>query len=152
MTQNDYTLNLFDTLKLLDDSVYWLKRSYNICNEIGVKDQYSEREYDAFETLTSRYARGSDLIIQKVFKSIDKVEFEEQGTFIDVINRAHKRGFFESVEKIREIRELRNEITHEYANNNLRDIFKSVLRFTPELFKIIENIKKYCERYKTGEA
>lgn len=152
MKQKDVVLNLFDTINQLDSAVHWLKRSYTICFGIGVKENYTEEEYDALETLTSRFARVSDIIIQKVFRCIDAVEFENQGTLIDVVNRAHKRGFFESIEKLREIRELRNSIAHEYVQEDLTDTFVDALRFTPELFDIAIQIKTYCKKYETEEG
>ena len=145
--QNDYIQNLFKTLQYLDEAGSWLKRSYDICREIGLKDDYSPDEFDKFETLTSRFARVSDIIIQKVFRSIDAVEFEEKGTLIDVVNRAHKRNLINSVDEIREIKDLRNEIAHEYIKELLINIFQDSLRFTPKLFEIITKVKKYCERY-----
>ena len=93
MKQKDLILNLFDTINILDNAVHWLKRSYTICSGIGVKESYTEEESDDLETLTSRFARVSDILIQKAFRSIDAVEFENKGTLIDVVNRAHKRGF-----------------------------------------------------------
>jgi hypothetical protein len=57
MMQHDYILILQDTLKDLDESRHWLKRSYDICKAIGIKDAYSEDEFDAFETLTGRFSR-----------------------------------------------------------------------------------------------
>ena len=151
MKQRDFILNLFDTINLLDNAIHWLKRSYTICSGIGVKENYTEEEYDNLETLTSRFARVSDILIQKAFRSIDAVEFENKGTLIDVVNRAHKRGFFKSVEKLREIRELRNTIAHEYIQESLADTFTDVLRFTPELFDIATQIKDYCKKYEIKE-
>ena len=147
MNQEDYINNLSDTLKTLDNSLYHLKRSYNICSSIGAKKEYSDDEFDSFETLTSRYARMIDIVIQKVFRSIDKLEFEDQGTLIDVINRAHKRGFFESIYEIREMKDFRNEIVHEYTNQNLIDLFKDILKYTNKLFDIVEKVKCYCSKY-----
>lgn len=147
MKQSDFILNLFDTISQLDSAIHWLRRSYTICSRIGVKENYTEEEYDDLETLTSRFARVSDIIIQKVFRSIDAVEFENQGTLIDVVNRANKRGFFESIEKLREIRELRNSIAHEYIQEGLADTFADVLKLTPELFNMVVQIKNYCKKY-----
>jgi len=147
MTQNYYIQNLFKTLQYLDEASNWLRRSYGICQEIGLKDDYSPDEFDKFETLTSRFARVSDIIIQKVFRSIDAVEFEEKGTLIDVVNRAHKRNLINSIDEIREIKDLRNEIAHEYIKELLIDVFQDSLKFTPKLFEIINKIKRYCERY-----
>lgn len=147
MIQKDYILNLIEILKLLDESLYWLKRSYDICHRIGIRDNYTDEELDAFEVLTSRFARISDIIIQKVFRGIDKVEFEDKGTLIDAINRAHKRGLFDSIDEIRVMKDLRNSIAHEYVTEDLEDIFKDVLQYIPQVFVIINNIKTYCQRY-----
>lgn len=147
MNQQDYILNIIDTLKTLDEALHWLNRSYNICKNIGVKEHYSEEEFDSLETLTSRFARVSDIVVQKVFRSIDKAEFEDSGTMIDVINRAHKRGLFDTIDEIRMVRDLRNNIVHEYEKNNLIEIFKDTLHFTPILLKSVERIKAYCSKY-----
>jgi uncharacterized protein YutE (UPF0331/DUF86 family) len=148
MNQAGYVKNFFQVLEQLDEVLFWLKRSYSICKAIGIKEKYKAEEFDSFETLTSRFARFSDMLIQKVFRSIDKIEFEEEGTMIDVLNRAHKREFINSIDEIREIRELRNEIVHEYTHTDLKDLFEDVLRFSEILFDIVENVKKYGQRFR----
>jgi len=147
MTQRDYILMLHDTLMDLDESRRWLQRSYDICRAIGSKDAYSDDEFDAFETLTGRFSRTCDLIVQKGFRSIDKVELEDRGTLLDALNRAHKRGLIESVDEIRLIRELRNEIVHEYRRANLQKLFQSILAQTPKLFSLLDRIQDYCRQY-----
>ncbi len=146
MTQKEYIANVLETLKILEDSLRWLRRSYEKCLKIGIKKEYSDDEFDAFETLTSRYARTADIVIYKVFGSIDAVEFENHGSLIDVLNRAHRRGFFESIEKIRQIKELRNEIAHEYVKADIIELYGDVMEFVPELFNISDNAKKYAEK------
>ena len=147
MTGNDYLQNLSRDLDVLEKSLYWLRRSFGICTKIGVKPAYSDDELDAIETLTSRYARTSDIIIQKVFRSIDKVEFEDSGTMIDVVNRAHKRGLFDSVDEIRKIKDLRNKIAHEYAREDIESVFEEVIGFTPEILVIAARVLAYSTRY-----
>ena len=78
---------------------------------------------------------------------IDKVEFEDAGTLIDILNRAHKRNLFQSIEDIRYLRELRNDIAHEYKALLLPPIFESVLEHAPLLFTYIDSVIEYCERY-----
>ncbi len=143
----NYILILHDTLKDLDESRQWLKHSYDICQAIGVKDAYSEDEFDAFETLTGRFARTCDMIVQKGFRSIDKVEFEDWGTLLDVLNRAHKRGLIASIDEIRIVRDLRHEIVHEYRRANLQKLFQSILAQTPGLFSFLDRIRDYCRQY-----
>ena len=62
-------------LENLKSSVRWLRRSQEFCLEIGIKGIYSEEEFDDFENLTSRFARTTDLIVNKVLRSIDSVSF-----------------------------------------------------------------------------
>ncbi len=147
MKQQKYIDNLKESLDFLNDSLQWLERSFTKCSAIGIKKDLTKDEYDEFENLASRFARTSDILIQKVLKSIDLVEFEPEGTLIDVINRADKRGFFESVDDIREIRDLRNDIVHEYLTEELENVFKNIFKYTPKLFTIINNIKEYCAKY-----
>ena len=150
MMQHDYILILHDTLNDLEESRHWLKRSYDICKAIGIKDAYSDEEFDAFEILTGRFARTCDMIVQKGFRSIDKVEFEDRGgALIDALNRAHKRGLIDSIDEIRIVRDLRNEIVHEYRRANLQKLFQSILTQTPGLFLLLDRIRVYCRKYES---
>lgn len=147
MTQNEYITALYETLKTTDEAAHWLKRSYAICCDFAGEDRYTEEQYDAFEALTGRFARLSDMLLQRVFRLIDRLEFEDSGTLIDTVHRAEKRGLIRSADLMREIRELRNEIAHEYASSDLRAMFQDVVHVTPELFTIVENIHSYCKRF-----
>ena len=144
MNNRDYEQLLRESLETLSESLRWLKRSCSICVEIGIKEEYLEEEFDAFETFTSRFARTVDIILQKVLRSIDRVELEDQGTLLDVLNRAHKRGLIDSVDEIRLIRELRNDIVHEYTSGKLADLFADVMSNVPKLLDVAERIDRYC--------
>ena len=147
MTQRDYVLLLKESLTRLTNAERWLKRSYRICRDIDFTEEFGEDDYDALETLTSRFARVSDMILQKMFRSIDRLELEDGGTLLDALNRAEKRGLVESVDQFRLMRELRNEIAHEYSLDELQELFTSVLEYTPMLFTTIDHIRVYCQRY-----
>lgn len=43
------------------------------------------------------------------------------------------------------IRELRNQIAHEYVINDLNELFADVLRFIPELERLFGNVKSYIK-------
>jgi hypothetical protein len=143
---------VLDTLKInlgdLELSLSWLRRSYDRCAGIGVKTDYTEDEYDQFENLTSRYARTVDLLINKILRSIDAVEFLESGSIIDAANRAEKRGIIDSVSDLRDLKDLRNEIAHEYEANDLQELFSAVLTATLRVFEITGRVLHYCEQYR----
>ena len=139
--------SLSETLRQLDDGAYWLRRSLTRCRKASAKRDLTAADMDAFEALTSRYARVSDMLLQKLFRSLDAIELEDSGTLLDALNRAEKRGIIKSVNDFREIRELRNEIAHEYARDNLRPLFDSVLKYAPALLEIIRLSRTYSRRY-----
>ena len=135
---------LIENLESLEKSLNWLKRSYEKSIKVNFKSALSEEEFDIMENLTSRYSRAVDLIISKLFRSIDAVELEESGTILDVVNRAEKRGLIDSSKRLRELKDLRNEIVHEYETDDLLDTFESVRNNIPEILSIAQNIKDYC--------
>ncbi len=137
---------LLNDKKLLEKQLLWLKYSLKECNNIGIKNSYSLDEIGKFETLCSRYSRGIDFLIRKVFRTIDAYEFENQGTLIDTVNNAHKRGLFEDIEELRVMKDIRNTIVHEYIEENLIDIFQEVLEYTTKLIDIIENTISYINK------
>lgn len=140
-------VNLQKSLLDLAETNKWLNRSFGICQKIGIKKEYSPEEFDAYENLTSRFARTCDLLINKVYRSIDQVELEPSGTIIDILNRAEKRGLVNSVQEIREIKELRNMIAHDYANPQLKEIFQSVFKHIPTLSTLVGRAIDYGKKY-----
>ena len=134
--------------QLLEKQLFWIDISYTECIRIGIKENYEIDEFGKFETLCSRYSRGIDFLIRKIFRTLDEYEFENQGTLIDVVNNAHKRGLFESIETLRIMKDVRNTIVHEYIEDELVDTFEEVLQYTKELIKIIKTTLKYIENLK----
>lgn len=134
---------LMAELKLLDDAAEVLQYSHDVCSKIGIKESYSLEELDRFEALTSRFARTSDILIQKILRLIDIMELESPGTIIDRINRAEGRGLISSAREFREIRRLRNDIAHEYILSAINDINFKALELTPSLLDSVERVKKY---------
>jgi hypothetical protein len=132
----------------LELSLNWLHRSYDRCTVIGIKTDYTEDEYDQFENLTSRYARTVDLLINKILRSIDAVELLDGGSIIDAANRAEKRGIIDSVSDLRDLKDLRNEIAHEYETSDLPELFSKVFAVVPHLFEVTSRVVHYCGQYR----
>src|SRR5208283_1963015 len=149
MTQKDYLEILGKSLADLNKSAVWLKRSYEKCRLIGTKENYDESELEAYETLCNRFGRAVDMIVMKVLRNIDFVELEETGTMLDVANRAEKKGIVESVDILRAMKDLRNELVHEYLEEDYVKKFEEVLSWTEKIFEITENIIKYCMKFET---
>jgi uncharacterized protein YutE (UPF0331/DUF86 family) len=126
-----------------------LNYSYNICKKIGVKEGYSEDEQDRLESLSSKFARLTDLILKQAVKTIDILDLEDPPeTLRDAINRAEKKGLVSSALKFIEIRKMRNKIAHEYVDeDDLFAIYKFVLENVPQLFDAVQRIETYCKKF-----
>lgn len=129
-----------------------LEWSLQRCRPLDSKQLSSEDE-EKFETLTARFARMSDILIQKIFRQIDELDLESPGTIRDRINRAEKKALIDSAREFVVIRELRNAIAHEYEEEALSKIHSEVLRLTPVLLTVPDNIDRYLHnKLQTGPA
>jgi hypothetical protein len=136
---------LAEDFERLHSSVKMLTYSLNQCEKIGIKEEYSLEELDRFETLTARFARTSDIYTQKIMKGIILILREEAKTFIDKVNLFEKLEILDG-EEIKLIRDLRNEIAHEYKINDVTELFKDVLEYTRKLLEIIEKTKEFVNK------
>ena len=134
-------------ISALETAAESLNYSRQKCVKTGIKKAYTQAELEHFEAFTSRFARVSDILVQKIFRLIDKIELEDEGTVRDRINRAEKKGLIPSAEIFAEIRILRNDITHEYQSENLKAIYRKALQFAPQLTTAIAKVKDYCKKF-----
>jgi hypothetical protein len=142
LKENLYEVNL---------SLSRLMYSFEKCSAISLKDVYSDEEFEAFEAMTARYARTTDMLVNKVLRSLDAVEYIDGGTVIDATNNTEKRGIADA-QDLRELKDLRNLIAHEYVTEKIVRFFDKVLAFTPLLKKVIEKLNEYCSRYINEEG
>jgi hypothetical protein len=133
---------LKENVSAINLSLDRLMYSFDTCSKVGLKDTYSNDEFVAFEAMTSRYARTTDMLINKALRSLDNAEYIHGGTVIDAANNAEKRGIANSRD-LRKLKDLRNSIAHEYVTENIVRFFDKVLEFTPLLKSIIENLNEY---------
>lgn len=131
---------------LLKKQLFWIQLSFDECLVVGIKEVYEIDEFGKFETLCGRYSRGIDFLIRKMFRTLDEYEFENQGTLVDVVNNAHKRGLFDDIEKIRIMKDVRNTIAHEYIEDDLTEVFEEVLEYTQVLISIIKTTLSYIQK------
>jgi len=83
----------------------------------------TEKQLESAEAFTGRFARCVDLLVNKVLRSLDRMELNPEGTLLDVINRAEKRGLVGCAADLREMKDVRNMIAHDYAGAKAAEIF-----------------------------
>lgn len=145
--KNDRLILLKIELNLLERATKTLRYSQKRCLLLGKKEVYSLDEEERFESLTARFARVCDILVQKIFRLIDVIDLEDQGTVLDRINRAEKKGLIGSARLLIEMRELRNRIAHDYAPKAVAQIFHEVLAHTTQLLNAVTLTKKHTQKY-----
>ncbi len=140
---------LCENLTKLDKNIKWLIKSFKKARSINLNKElnnFHEYEFEILETLSNRFGRTIDILINKVLRSLDLLEAEEINRKLDILIRAEKRGFVEDFRILIEMKDLRNEFAHEYIEERLIEKFKEILEKTPTLLEITEKVKAYIKK------
>jgi hypothetical protein len=135
---------LRDSLAELDRALGHLTYSASACADLPHPQAApSEEALARIDAFTSRFARVVDLISKRVLRAMDQFEMYEAGTLLDVANRAEKRGIIESVDWLRELKDTRNRISHDYAGDRLPEILAYCPEELPRLLATCLRIGEY---------
>jgi hypothetical protein len=110
---------------------------------------WQELEPDQHETLAAFRVRFSEYQehMGKTMKAIAVEEEKPTEPFTAVLNYMEKLGCIESVERWKDIRELRNAVNHEYEEdtNVLHEFFAQMIHAAPELLLCHEQLTLFCQ-------
>lgn len=106
-------------------------------------------ELERIEAYTSRFARVVDLLVNKALRALDRYELADEGTLLDVLHRAEKRGLIRDVEAFRGMKEVRNIIAHDYSGTELMDLLVFCREREPVLSAACDRVRAYA-REKLG--
>ena len=120
-----------------------LQYSMERCRNLIVQEAVPPELLERLESLTSRFARLADLLIQRVFRLVDEIELTGGGSILDRIYRAEKRGWANAAELI-SIRELRKLIAHEYATEKIPESDSAVAALAPVLLEAGPKVVEYA--------
>ncbi len=132
--------------ELLQASVGTLELSIRKCQAIGIKDSYTFEELESFDSLTSKYNRTSDIFTQKVLRTVWIILHEPFAPFIDMMNKCEKMLIIHSADQMIEIRDMRNQISHEYIPEAIRDLVPEVIELTSQLMDNIDDCHHFLEK------
>jgi hypothetical protein len=130
----------------LEIAIDGLKMSFDKCSHIGIRNYYNFEEQESFDSLTSKFGRTSDIYTQRILKTILLLLRENPKSFIDRANLAEKLEIISSADDLLVVRDLRNEIVHEYVSAELSRIYREVLNQYSNLIDAIVMTKKFIEQ------
>ena len=133
---------------LLKQSLETLILSVDKVKSIGIKSKYSFEEMESFDSLTSKFNRTSDIFTQKVLRTTWVLLHEESMPFIDLANKAEKINLISSSDLIIEIRDIRNQIAHEYIPEAIQDLIPEVIKLSGDLADNIDVAEKFLKNRK----
>lgn len=133
--------HLADIEKAVDALTY----SRNKCRTIDQLNENDLEVMESFEALATRFARASDLLTQKVLKSLFIILQEEAPTLIDRANFLAKLKIISSADTLLNIREIRNQIAHEYVTEDIKSLYQDIIDYTPALIETIKHLKLYVK-------
>lgn len=134
--------HLLETWESCQQARGWLHRSFEKSTEPPYEG-VSADDWDQLEALSGRFARLTDLIVHKLLRALDRYELEETGSLLDAANRAVKRGLIESTSALRDLKDIRNEIVHEYAIDDLAGLYEDIYHAVPDLLGLVDRIGGY---------
>ena len=83
------------------------------------------------------------MLINRILRGIDLLELEDGGSKLDVVIRAEKRGFVESYEELTALKDLRNELAHEFIGERFVDKLSEVLESSEKIIEIADRVMDY---------
>jgi hypothetical protein len=101
-------------------------------------------ELEDLDALSVRFARLQDLLGNRTFRSLARLEAEEPERVLDLLLLMEKRGLIVA-EHWLELRKLRNRTAHEYADQPavLASLLSDVFRHSPALLQALEGVEAY---------
>ena len=126
-------------------------RSLEKCRSLELCEACSFEVEESFDALTSKFSRISDIFTQKVLKSLVLLTREDAPTFLDRMNLCEKLGIIPSASALLEIRDLRNQIAHEYLAKNLTEVYRDCLALSESLLSAIHAANLGIDRLLEGK-
>lgn len=122
------------------------KRAKSALNEIKQWSNIDSDIFDDFEkiktidTFIYRFIKLQDLMGEKLFKQyLDDIgEYKDNMSLLDILDKLEKFNIIESASLWMEYRKLRNQLTHEYPDNE-EDVINGII-IALEVFDKIEDI------------
>lgn len=109
-------------------------------------EELSPEQLELWDSFAVRFARSSDIFLSKFIIALVKRDDPAfDGGFRDQLQRAEKLGVLEDIPYWLEIRQLRNVTVHEYSDEDLQEIFKKLVLYTPSLLELEKKLQSFLE-------
>ncbi len=123
-------------------------------NELNTETLDDPEKVETIDSFLFRFSKMQDTMGEKLFPLILEIFGEEARNkpFIDILNRLEQLEILPSANKWKELRKIRNLLTHTYPweQEILIKELKQAINASDELMKIYEKIKEKIKSYLKG--
>ncbi|TAF74492.1 MAG: hypothetical protein EAZ53_08900 [Bacteroidetes bacterium] len=135
-----------ESYKKFEIAMLGLQTSFEHCQKIGIKPNYTFEETEAFDALIIKLTRNSDIFFQQIIKGYFKLKGEDRLLFIDRLNLLEKMEVITNTDELLSLKSFRNQAVHEYSYVDFQSLYEEALVLTPVLKKsahlFFEHLKK----------
>lgn len=107
-------------------------------------EKLSDDEIEAIDQYLFRFAKLQDALGMRLFKIIvsEYVDTINELTFLDILNHLEKIGILEDVNVWKRLRDIRNDISHQYDDEpqEMAQALNNIFAYKDELLEIFERI------------
>jgi len=143
--------NLKHNLEVLDRLSQAFQDSLNHIQDINLMKLRTFRDWEPVDAFFDRFERLIDNLFQATFRSLYIIEnLSEPTSLLDLSMFIQRNWIVNDVETLIELKNLRNRLAHEYiwfGISNTQNMIDEILRVSPILFQIIQNVKTYSQKY-----
>ncbi len=149
---NDKMIKIKKYLTECDKHIIRIDKSFNKVKHIfplsgSGYENLNDEEIAMIDQYLFRFSKLQDTIGEKLFRLIveDFVENIDGISFIDILNRLEKIGIIENTNAWKRLRELRNDISHQYddESNEMAESINNIFAQKDILIGIYQKIKSY---------
>ncbi len=104
-------------------------------------EELSDEEQERWEAYTSRFSRLQDMLIKRYFRTKAMTgDPAWSGTVRDLLNLMEKDGTISASSEWMALRELRNEMAHEYSDLALSSLYERSRAAAPTVLAVKEKV------------
>jgi hypothetical protein len=113
-------------------------------------EKLNDEEIGAIDQYLFRFSKLQDTLGKRVFRMIVS-EYEDninELTFLDILNRLEKIGLLDDVNIWKKLRDVRNDISHQYDDEaeDMAEALNNIFAYKTELISIFDKIELFVNK------
>jgi len=139
--------DLFEQIGDLDRTFADLETTFGAAKTVDLSKSFwdlSADDRNKVDLLAQRFAAFQDTLHKKTFRTVAMLEGESPQTPREQVDLMDKLGVLSADDWMNVVREVRNDLSHEYVSVRRTEIAKQMLETTPIVLEAFCKLKVFC--------